>query len=428
MTDSIITVENLGKSYRIGRQRQRPKTVRDALKQMAVAPFSYLAERLHNPTENEILWALRGVSFEVKQGEVLGIIGRNGAGKSTLLKILSRITDPTEGRARIRGRVNSLLEVGTGFHPELTGRENIYMNAAMHGMRRAEINRKMDEIVDFAEIEKFIETPVKRYSSGMYMRLAFAVAAHLEPDILLVDEVLAVGDVSFQKKCLGKMESVSKEGRTVIFVSHHMPAITTLCSRIVLLEEGRIRADGPTAEVLPLYIQSAAVSRGESVWADPATAPGDDVTKLVAVRIISEGGVKGDVPIDKELVVEIEYDVFKGGVQLMTAVYLTTASGIGVLSSLNAPSACLTEDEWFAKPRPVGRYRSRCLLPANFLNDGPYRVTPVLVSEGMYTHVNANQAVEFVVHETGAMRKEFRATWLGVVRPRMEWVTTRESC
>jgi lipopolysaccharide transport system ATP-binding protein len=385
----------------------------------------YLAERLRDPTESEILWALRDVSFEVARGEVLGVIGRNGAGKSTLLKILSRITDPTEGRARIQGRVNSLLEVGTGFHPELTGRENIYMNAAMHGMRRAEINSKMDEIIEFSEVDKFIETPVKRYSSGMYMRLAFAVAAHLEPDILLIDEVLAVGDVSFQKKCLGKMEKVSKEGRTVLFVSHHMPAITTLCSRIVLLEEGKVRADGPTADVLPLYIQSAAVAHGECVWADPAISPGDEVARLSAVRIISEGTVKGDVPIDKELIIEIEYDVLKEGVQLMSAIYLTTASGIGVLSALNAPSACLNEDAWFARPRAAGRYRARCTLPANFLNDGAYRVTPVLVSEGLYTHVNAREAVEFVVHETGAMRQEFRATWLGVVRPRMVWSTER---
>lgn len=395
------------------------------MKRLAGAPFSYLAERLRDPTESEILWALRGVSFDVARGEVLGVIGRNGAGKSTLLKILSRITDPTEGRARICGRVNSLLEVGTGFHPELTGRENIYMNAAMHGMRRGEINRKMDEIIEFAEIEKFIETPVKRYSSGMYMRLAFAVAAHLEPDVLLVDEVLAVGDVSFQKKCLGKMESVAKEGRTVLFVSHHMPAITTLCSRIILLEEGRVRADGPIAEVLPLYIQSAAVSRGECVWSDPATAPGDEVVKLHAVRIMSDDAVTGEVPIDKELVMEVEYDVLKAGVQLMSAVYLTTAAGIGVLSALNAPSACLQEDEWFARPRTVGRYRSRCTLPANFLNDGAYRVAPLLVSNGLYTHIYAKEAVEFTVHETGAMRKEFRATWMGVVRPRTQWNTEK---
>jgi lipopolysaccharide transport system ATP-binding protein len=425
MNNPIISVENLGKSYRIGKRRQKPETIRAALRHWMTSPFEYLASRLRAATEQETLWALRGVSFQVRQGEVLGVIGRNGAGKSTLLKILSRITDPTEGRATIRGRVNSLLEVGTGFHPELTGRENIYMNAAMHGMRRAEIDRKMDEIIDFAEIEKFIETPVKRYSSGMYMRLAFAVAAHLEPEVLLVDEVLAVGDMSFQKKCLGKMESVSREGRTVLFVSHHMAAITTLCSRILLLEDGRVRADGPTGEVLPLYIQSAAVSRGECVWPDPGAAPGDEVVRLRAVRIMSEGVVTSDVPIDKEIVVELEYDVLKEGVQLLSAVYVTTAAGIGVFSSLNAPSACLKEDEWFHKPRPRGRYRAQCLIPGNFLNDGAYRVAPVLSSEGLYTHVYAREIIEFTVHETGAMRQEFKSTWLGVVRPRMVWVTEK---
>jgi lipopolysaccharide transport system ATP-binding protein len=426
MSAPVITVENLGKSYRIGRRQHRPKTVREALSRAVGAPFAYLAEHLRNPTESEILWALRDVSFGVNRGEVLGIIGRNGAGKSTLLKILSRITDPTEGRATIRGRVNSLLEVGTGFHPELTGRENIYMNAAMHGMRRAEIDRKMDEIIDFAEVEKFIETPVKRYSSGMYTRLAFAVAAHLEPDILLVDEVLAVGDLSFQKKCLGKMESVSKEGRTVLFVSHQMAAISNLCSRLLLLEDGRVKKDGPTAEVMPLYIQSAAASQGEHVWSDPASAPGDEVVRLLEVRVMSEGTTGGDVAIDKEIVVEMVYDVLKAGVQLMSAIYVTTAYGVGVFSALNAPSACLREDEWFLKPRPVGRYRARCVIPPNFLNDGIYRITPILLSEALHTHVNANEAVEFTVHETGSMRKEFQATWLGVVRPRMLWVTKNE--
>lgn len=256
MALSVITVEHLSKRFRIGAAQQRVATFGEALRRAMASPFDYLRMRLRKATEEETLWALKDVSFEVKQGEVLGIIGRNGAGKSTLLKILSRITDPTEGRAIIRGRVNSLLEVGIGFHRELTGRENIYMNAAMHGMKRAEIKRKLDEIVAFAEVEKFLDTPVKYYSSGMYTRLAFAVAAHLDPDILLVDEVLAVGDMAFQQKCLGKMEDVAREGRTVLFVSHQMAAVEGLTQRSILLQGGRIVFAGPTPEVIREYLRT----------------------------------------------------------------------------------------------------------------------------------------------------------------------------
>jgi len=258
MSDAIIVVENLGKCYRIRHQmeRQRYKALRDVVADKVKNLFRSGKEKSQNSVED--FWALRNVSFEVKRGEVIGIIGRNGAGKSTLLKILSRITEPSEGRVRIRGRVASLLEVGTGFHPELTGRENIFLNGAILGMSRAEIRRKFDEIVAFAEVEKFLDTPVKRYSSGMYVRLAFAVAAHLEPEILIVDEVLAVGDADFQKKCLGKMESVAtKEGRTVLFVSHNMGAVTQLCGRGLLLEQGVMKTSGTTEEVVKVYSRSS---------------------------------------------------------------------------------------------------------------------------------------------------------------------------
>jgi lipopolysaccharide transport system ATP-binding protein len=285
MSDTVITVENLGKKYIIGHQRERYTALRDVMANTAkdwgrrlASPFSRNGAS-PDPTREEI-WALKDVSFEVKQGERLGIIGRNGAGKSTLLKILSRITEPTEGRVRLRGRVASLLEVGTGFHPELTGRENIYLNGAILGMSRAEIRRKFDEIVAFAEVEKFLDTPVKRYSSGMYVRLAFAVAAHLEPEILLVDEVLAVGDAQFQKKCLGKMWEVSKMGRTVLFVSHNMVTINALCPRAVLLADGKIKSQGDVDGVVAEYTQgSLANSSGGyvrtrkpsgSVWVEAA--------------------------------------------------------------------------------------------------------------------------------------------------------------
>jgi len=254
MSDVAIRVENLSKQYRIGAPQARYKTLRESLVDMTAAPARRL-RRLGQPSpENETIWALKDVSFDVKKGEVLGIIGRNGAGKTTLLRILCRITEPTDGYAEIKGRVGSLLEVGTGFHPELTGRENIYLNGAILGMKRAEIDQRFDEIVAFSEIEKFLDTPVKRYSSGMYVRLAFAVAAHLEPEILLVDEVLAVGDAAFQKKCLGKMEGVAIEGRTVLFVSHNMAAVSQLCSRAVLIDCGRVKDVGSVDRVVRRYL------------------------------------------------------------------------------------------------------------------------------------------------------------------------------
>ena len=254
MSDISIRVENLGKRYRIGAREKQANTLHESLQNLLASPFDYLRNTLQGPSEEEIIWALKDVSFEVRHGEVVGIIGRNGAGKSTLLKILSCITEPTEGRAEVYGRIGSLLEVGTGFHPELTGRENIYLNGAILGMSRADIKRKFDEIIDFSGVEKFIDTSVKRYSSGMCVRLAFAVAAHLDPEILLVDEVLAVGDAAFQKKCLGKMRDVTKEGRTVLFVSHNMGAVGNLCSRAILLDHGQVKLDGKSRQVVDEYI------------------------------------------------------------------------------------------------------------------------------------------------------------------------------
>ena len=285
MDKVAIKVEKLGKRYRIGPRQQQARSRRESLQRLIMAPFDYLFSNLREPSEMEILWALRNISFEVKPGEVLGLIGRNGAGKSTLLKILSRITEPTTGRAEVFGRVGSLLEVGTGFHPDLTGRENIYMNGAILGMRQAEIKGKFDEIVAFAEIDQFIDTPVKRYSSGMYVRLAFAVAAHLEPEILLVDEVLAVGDAAFQKKCLGKMGDVVKEGRTVLFVSHNMVAVQSLCDRIIWLDYGEIVTNGPPDQVVSDYLKTAFSPVTHQVWPDIATAPGNDKVRLHRARV-----------------------------------------------------------------------------------------------------------------------------------------------
>lgn len=287
MSEPIIRVEHLGKRYRIGVQNRRAETWRKAIASAAVSPFNYIRTMMRPPTEEETLWALRDVSFEVHQGETLGIVGRNGAGKSTLLKILSRITEPSEGRATLHGRVGSLLEVGTGFHPELTGRENVFMNGTILGMRRYEIEQRFDEIVDFSGIEKFIDTPVKRYSSGMGVRLAFAVAAHLQPEILIVDEVLAVGDRQFQKKCLGKMEDIASEGRTVLFVSHNMQAIRTLCTRTIVLNYGQVIADGATADSLPTYYDTMKRMNidADASKHDPKKRRGNGAVRFSHIRI-----------------------------------------------------------------------------------------------------------------------------------------------
>lgn len=288
MSDFAIRIDNLGKQYFLG-ENLGHTSLRESLMEMAALPlraFKRAVRREEKPT-CETLWALKDVCFDVKRGEVIGLIGRSGAGKSTLLKILSRITDPTEGTASITGRVGSLLEVGTGFHPELTGRENIYLNGALLGMRKAEIDRKFDEIVSFSEMEKFLDTPVKRYSSGMYTRLAFAVAAHLEPEIMVVDEVLAVGDAAFQKKCLGKMGQVAKEGRTVVLVSHNMAAIQSLCTRSILLHNGQLTAEGNTQQVVEAYLQ-ACLAVGSVPLDERKDRGGDRSARITSVRIENE--------------------------------------------------------------------------------------------------------------------------------------------
>jgi ABC-type polysaccharide/polyol phosphate transport system ATPase subunit len=292
MGDLALRVENLSKLYRLGRAQKRHDTLRDALVHQLQSPARWLRRKgaPNRGTDDDTLWALKDVSFEVARGEVIGVIGRNGAGKSTLLKILSRITEPTDGCAHIHGRIGSLLEVGTGFHPELTGRENIYLNGAILGMKRTEITRKFDAIVAFAEVAKFLDTPVKHYSSGMYVRLAFAVAAHLEPEILLVDEVLAVGDAQFQKKCLGKMGDVAQEGRTVLFVSHNMNAVRRLCARSLMIEGGRLAADGPTRTVVPLYLARGAQAVLPSEWIDLAHARRSGTQEVSFMRMSYTSG------------------------------------------------------------------------------------------------------------------------------------------
>jgi lipopolysaccharide transport system ATP-binding protein len=366
MNDVAIHIENLGKLYRIG-ERQRYKALRDTLSNAVYAPFRAATSLLngHNGhgaiastcSPNNYIWSLKDVSFDVKKGDVVGIIGRNGAGKSTLLKILSRITKPTEGYVRIHGRIGSLLEVGTGFHPELTGRENTYLNGAIIGMRKKEIDRKFDEIVAFAEVEKFIDTPVKYYSSGMYIRLAFAVAAHLEPEILLVDEVLAVGDAEFQKKCLGKMSEVAREGRTVLFVSHNLQVISAIAPRAILLHGGQIAWDGDTQSVLHRYRVSFQPQRGSEYINESVTMG------LVRARVSTSTGT-GIHHFGKPLAFEFEFQFskrIKNGA-FSFQIIDESARPIGHLWLLDA------EKPWTRE----GRVKLRCVLPAPKLYMGRY--------------------------------------------------------
>jgi lipopolysaccharide transport system ATP-binding protein len=313
MSDTVIQVENVSKRYIIGHQRAAGDGLRHVLEQAARAPLKWLqARRTARKATREEFWALSDINLEIKQGEAVGIIGRNGAGKSTLLKLLSRITDPTKGRIRIRGRLASLLEVGTGFHPELTGRENIFLNGAILGMSRVEIKRKFDEIVAFSEVERFLDTPVKRYSSGMYVRLAFSVAAHLEPEILVIDEVLAVGDAAFQKKCLGKMNEVARHGRTVLFVSHQLPVVQNLCTRCVLLQEGRVAKHGPTKEVLGVYMaHSDGLSEACLAERKDRRGTGDAIATAVEV-LDADGKPLQSVASGMTVVLRVRYAVKPG--------------------------------------------------------------------------------------------------------------------
>ena len=416
MSDTIIRVENLGKKYIIGHRPQggvsKYSTLRDSLVNSAKSFWQNLVKPKSRVKRNqEEFWALRGVSFEVKRGECVGIIGRNGAGKSTLLKILSRITEPTTGRIEIGGRVASLLEVGTGFHPELTGRENIYLSGAVLGMSRQEIKRKFDEIVAFAEVERFLDTPVKRYSSGMYVRLAFAVAAHLEPEILVVDEVLAVGDTAFQKKCLGKMGDVAtKEGRTVLFVSHNMAAVHSFCGKGILLNQGYLIETGSVNRVINHYLQTGYINQLEKCWSDRETAPGNAQVKLyrVAVYPLSANNSK-NITIDTPIKVEFEYWNFLEGAVLNFS-FVLNALGQGCI--FNTVSA--------SEPQPVGLIKGTCLIPNNFLNDGVYQVRLLIVRDSSIPLIDMDDILSFEVHEE-ERKGEWYGKWIGAVRPLLDW-------
>ena len=419
MKNPVIEAKGLSKKYLIGLSGGYGR-LSESLTNLFTHPVQ--TARVAR-TKRESFWALRDVSFSVSKGEVVGIIGRNGAGKSTLLKILATITCPSEGEAILRGKVGSLLEVGTGFHPELTGRENIYLNGAILGLRRREINLRFDEIVDFAEIDKFIDTPIKRYSSGMYVRLAFAVAAQLNTDVLLVDEVLAVGDARFQTKCLDKMRDISEGGRTVLFVSHNMGAVTGLCSAGILLEGGRVKSRGDIHDVVAEYMSKDKNIEGEVTWTSVDSAPGDGTLRLKSVRVIREGKVTNSIAIDEDLDIEMEFWNLAPGALVYSSIHLLNQNGVGILASANFMSAMLEDDGWSGRPHPKGVFRTTCRIPRNFLNEGKYYVNAIVLTNVNEIHARVDEAISFVIHDTGEMRKEYTGGWLGVVRPKLEWHT-----
>jgi lipopolysaccharide transport system ATP-binding protein len=414
-----IRATGLAKRYRLGEMQAAYGTLRESLSHTA----KKLTGREPRHAQEEI-WALQDVSFTVDEGEVLGVIGRNGAGKSTLLKVLTRITTPTKGRAEIRGRVGSLLEVGTGFHPELTGRENVYLNGAILGMKRRDIKRKLPEIVAFSGVERFIDTPVKRYSSGMYVRLAFSVAAHLEPEILLVDEVLAVGDAEFQARCLGRMEDLGSTGRTVLFVSHNMQAVAQLCDRAILLDGGRIVRDGQSEEIVAHYLQTTAGSGSVRSWTEE-DAPGDDLVRLRSVRIVDEDAATTDyVDVRRPVGIEIAFSVLREGQPVVPKIKVRAGRDV-------AFNAMDVHTRW-SEASPPGDYVATAWIPGNLLNEGLIWVDAAVCSidsPKLYHHVSVHEAVSFHVHdplEGDSSRGSFTGQWRGVVRPLLEWTRERD--
>jgi lipopolysaccharide transport system ATP-binding protein len=432
MSEPVIRVAGLGKRYCIA-EGARYNALRNLIGDALRAPLGLLtgsSRNSHNPPSaapaagnpgaeagmaanghSRFIWALKDVTFEVLQGETVGLIGRNGAGKSTLLKILARITRPTEGHAEIHGRVGSLLEVGTGFHPELTGRENVYMSGAILGMRKAEIDRKFDEIVAFSEVERFLETPLKHYSSGMQVRLAFAVAAHLEPEILFVDEVLSVGDASFQKKCLGKMGDVARQGRTIVFVSHNMAALRKLCPHAILIEGGRIVESGDSDEVVSHYLQTSLDSKLETVWNDPQTAPGDHRVRLRSVRVIKQTNSDDPITVHTPLRVEFAYWNYVPDAVLNVSMILNNVEEVCVFASASD----------FA-PRPAGLIRHAVTIPGDLLNAGSYYVSMIVVKDASTGILFQNNVVALEVVEGEVVGNWYGRT-PGSVRPKLKWET-----
>ncbi len=420
MSQTVIQIEDLSKHYRlgvIGGRRLADDVNRVWAKLRSKPdPLSKVDEETNHSGDSstEELWALRQVSFDVKQGEAIGIIGRNGAGKSTLLKILSRITSPTSGEVRLKGRIASLLEVGTGFHPELTGRENVFLNGAILGMTKGEIRKRFDEIVDFSDVERFIDTPVKRYSSGMKVRLAFAVAAHLEAEILIVDEVLAVGDVEFQKKCLAKMGGVTSEGRTILFVSHNMVAVQTLCKSAVFLSDGRVTDTGNPSSIISKYLESSITHDQSQEWETPESAPGNDFVKISRLRVFPAGDKKSSL-ITMETPINIETKFWRLAEKrnAYLVYHLVNEQGIIVLT---------TGTEMLKNPR--GEYVSNFQIPGDLLNSGFYTLRFRILENGRQTYDNHNMT-SFCVVDIAPRNRSGLGKEPGVIKVDLPWLTTR---
>ena len=412
MSDIAARAVGLSKRYRLGSAAHRYGRLTESLSNAITSPVKKLLGRANGTVDLDDFWALKDVTFDVHHGEAVGIIGRNGAGKTTLLKILSRITEPTEGRARLYGRVGSLLEVGTGFHPELSGKENIYLNGAILGMSRGDIRRRFDEIVEFAEVGRFIETPVKRYSSGMQVRLAFAVAAHLEPEILIIDEVLAVGDVAFQRKCLGKMGDVASEGRTILFVSHNMGIVSRLCSRGIWLDQGKIVAAGEMETVVAGYLAASNEGTAEYI-ATPGKEPGNDIIRLLSVRVKNrEGQTVGSLDGRHPIYIEIEHEVLQPK-PLRTGFKLMTVDGTVIFTSTDTD-----RPDALGRERPAGTFVSRCEIPSELLRQGQYSVSVSSSIPMVQVNFQVDNAVTFSIDQTHGVFEDSR---VGVISPTLPW-------
>lgn len=423
MSRPVLEVRNLSKSYALGAARAQEETLFRTLFGDGIRSLGQLMKRAPKETP-PLHWALSDVNLSVAEGEVVSVIGHNGSGKSTLLKILSRITAPSAGEVRVRGRIASLLEVGTGFHPDLSGRDNVFLNAAILGMRREEIRKRFDAIVAFAGMERFIDTPVKAYSSGMKVRLGFAVAAHLDPDVLLIDEVLAVGDASFQQRCLSRIEEFGATGRTILYVSHHLPSVARLSRRSILLDHGRVLCDGPTLSTIRFYEEKIGVFRARVDWDDPVRAPGDGTAKLRSVEITSGGQpIQGPLDLRSSLEVKLRYEVFRAGLSILPSLHLFDLSGTPVLSSID------NHPRWHGQPRPAGVYETTVVLPGNFFNEGSFQLGVAISTLSPFeNHAYVGNALAFSFFdplEGDSTRGQYSGELKGYFRPVLAWDTER---